>query len=535
MTRTGDNNRRLAARGKLAPDALQAALHAAAVHRVEGRHDEAAALYAGIERSNPEAVDAPYFLALIDLVRGRPAPALARLRKLARRMPQSFEAWQAVSHAHRALGQWREAVEASRRALRLQPGHLHEQLQLVEALEVLGSMGEAAAMLHNLADQPETRLAALNRLARLDPASIGAAELAELEAAAGSDQTELTMRIALNFTLGEALERRGRHDQAFAAFAAGARLKRQTLAGELPSPEPPLFAPRGRALTPQQAEREHAEQVGFMKAVFTPELIAKHAGGGHHLATPIFIVGMPRSGSTLLEQILSSHPKVQGLGETGALLQVSCDQFPIRLFGPDPPGHFRRLADAYLAAMHDQGWTSSPRFIDKMLYNYLHIGLIHLMFPRAVILHSVRDPVETCLANYRMLFESGHETSYDLAETGRQYLRYREMMDHWTRLLPGRVVDVEYEALVADPEARIRWLVTEACGLPWDEACLSFHRTRRAVRTASVAQVRQPIFTTALQRWRRYESHLGPLLEVLGPRLVAPPPAGAPSHSLDAP
>jgi hypothetical protein len=138
------------------------------------------------------------------------------------------------------------------------------------------------------------------------------------------------------------------------------------------------------------------------------------------------------------------------------------------------------------------------------------------MFPRAVILHSVRDPVDTCLSCYRQLFAQGGETLYDLADIGAEYLGYRGMMAHWARVLPGRVIDVDHEALVSDPQSRIRWLVSEACGLPWDEACLAFHAARAPVRTASSAQVRQPIFTTSLQRWRRYEAHLAPLLRALG-------------------
>ena len=146
------------------------------------------------------------------------------------------------------------------------------------------------------------------------------------------------------------------------------------------------------------------------------------------------------------------------------------------------------------------------------------------MFPRAVILHSVRDPVDTCLACYRQLFASGNETLYDLGQIGAEYVGYRAVMDHWRAVLPGRVVDVSHEALVQDPERQIRWLVTEACGLDWDPACLVFHRTRRSVRTASVAQVRLPIFTTSLQRWRRYADHLGPLFEALGPYAPKPLP-----------
>jgi hypothetical protein len=225
---------------------------------------------------------------------------------------------------------------------------------------------------------------------------------------------------------------------------------------------------------------------------------------------------MPRSGSTLLEQILSSHRRVQGLGETTTLIQTVRGRYPLDLFAPDPPGHFRQMADAYFKAMHDQGWGSAPRFVDKLLDNYLDVGLIHLMLPKAVILHSVRDPVDTCLACWRKNFRTSQEFSYDLGDVGRQYVRYREMMDHWSTVLPGRVIDVSHEALVADPDTEIRRLVTEACGLEWDEACLRFYETKRPVRTASVAQVRQPIFTSSVARWRRYEKHLRPLFEALG-------------------
>lgn len=517
MTRNTGADRRPGARARLPAEALQAALHEAAVHRVEGRHDEAYAAYQAIERSNPEVPEPGYFLALLDLLKARPAPALARLLKLTRRLPRSFDVWEAVAYTYRDLGRWREAIDASRRALAVRPGHLSEELELADALEVTGAIDQALELLRGLTDQEGKRVPALMRIARIRPSAISESDLETLTRSAASEDGAPEFRASLQFSLGEILERRGRYDAAFDAFAAGARIKRDLLAGKIEAPERPLFSPPVRTLAPEEAEQEHSRQIAAMKAIFTPGFIAQHQGGGHHLETPIFIVGMPRSGSTLLEQILSSHAKVQGLGETGGLIETVRRRFPINLSAPNPPGHFRKMAEDYLAAMHDEGWTSAPRFIDKMLYNYAYIGVIHLMFPRARILHSVRDPVETCLANYRILFQTAHETSYDLAEIGRQYVRYREMMAHWDAVLPGRVIEARHEDLVADPEARIRWLVTEACGLPWDEACLSFHQTRRAVRTASVAQVRQPIFKSSIGRWRRYEKHLGPLLEALGP------------------
>jgi hypothetical protein len=154
--------------------------------------------------------------------------------------------------------------------------------------------------------------------------------------------------------------------------------------------------------------------------------------------------------------------------------------------------------------------------------NFFDIGMIHLCLPNAVILHSVRDPVDTCLGCYRQIFATGHETTYDLTLIGKTYVLYRRLMEHWQRVLPGRVIDVVYEKLVADPESEIRRLVA-ICGLPWNDACLRFYENQRPVTTASSSQVRQPIFKGAVQRWRRYEKHLGPLLEALGP--YAPPGA----------
>jgi hypothetical protein len=239
---------------------------------------------------------------------------------------------------------------------------------------------------------------------------------------------------------------------------------------------------------------------------------------------------MPRSGSTLLEQILSSHGQVQGLGECGALFAAVQGKYP---YQPNPPGaeddpeHFRRMANDYLERLRALGWKKTPFVIDKMLGNYMHIGMIHLMFPRATILLSMRDPVDNCLACFRKLFRTGNETSYDLRDVGAQYVRYRQMIAHWDAVLPGRIVPVSHEQLVEDPERMTRWLVQEACGLKWDEVCLRFYATKRAVRTASVAQVRRPIFRTSVERWRRYERHLGPLLEALGPYA----PAGVPGSA----
>jgi hypothetical protein len=243
----------------------------------------------------------------------------------------------------------------------------------------------------------------------------------------------------------------------------------------------------------------------------TPAFLAAHAAAVHRTSAPIFVVGMPRSGSTLIEQVLASHPQVQGLGETGVLPALAVRGYPTTDAG------LRDLASRYLAAIRDRGWDGASRFVDKTLENYLHVGLIQLLFPRATILHAVRDPLDTGFACYRQLFVSGNETLYDLTEIGAEQLRYRGLMDHWTQAAPGRVLDISYEALVADPEGQIQALVSEAAGLPWDAACLDFHIREGAVQTASASQVRRPIYRTSVQRWRRHAERLAPLISALGP------------------
>jgi tetratricopeptide (TPR) repeat protein len=484
-------------------------LDEAAGHAVAGRLAEAAAAYARAERADPDDFRAPLSLATINLRQGRPDLALPRLRRAAELKPDLVDAWHNLGGVAQALELWDEAADAYGRALELRPGAVETRRNYAIVLSILGRIIEAEAQHRRLAETPATRLWALTRLALIRPDAITEAELGEMGEAA-AEGGDLDTRIGLWFALGEALERRGRADVVFDAFAEGNRLKRGALAGR-PGVDPPAVL----AL--------HRESARRVQAAFGAGHFAAHQGQGLSTAAPIFVVGMPRSGSTLIEQILSAHPDVRSLGETAALPQLLERGALGAGANPAAPDRamVRGLARQYLDAIRGRGWRGAGRFVDKTLENYLHVGAIALMFPRAVILHAVRDPLDTCLSCWRQLFAQGAETLYDLAEIGGEYVAYRETMDHWRRVLPGRVIDVEHEALVADPERRIRWLVTDAAGLDWNDACLAFHVAGGAVRTASSAQVRQPIFRTSLGRWRRYESRLGPLLEALGP--YAPP------------
>jgi tetratricopeptide (TPR) repeat protein len=516
----------------LQPDVLDAFLKKGTELHGAGRFDEAARFYQHVRDCNPEALAAPYFHALMDVEVGYLDQALERLRYVVRRDPNALQAQYALAYVFEQLGRWQQAADGYRRAMNIPPGSTAARAQLASVLEVLGRLDEAIAEFRKLTDDPRTRPRALLHIASIKPSAISAAEQDEIAAVAADPERDFGLRVGAYFSLGDLYERQRRYDDAFAAFAAANRMRREKLTEPVEDDPKPVIEPpsaRARAEDPDKIAERHANVVARNIGLFTPELFARHQGKGHASRAPIFIVGMPRSGSTLIEQILASHPKVEGLGECGAIHAAVQAKYPYQPNPPDAendPEHFRRMADDYLTRLRALGWGKSPRVIDKMLGNYMHIGMIALMFPHAIILNSVRDPVDTCLACFRKLFRSGNELTYDLADVGALYVRYRQMMAHWDAVLPDRVITVSHEELVADPERRIRWLVTEACGLKWDEACLRFHATKRAVRTASVAQVRQPIFSTSIARWRRYERHLGPLFAALGPYAPAEHRAG---------
>ena len=463
-----------------------------AAHFEAGRLDAAARLYLRAERRAPGDIRPSYSLAVIDIAQGRLPRAQRRLEAVVALAPEHLAAQHNLGAVRQQLGDWSGSAAAYEAALALRPAAPETRQALAAALTILGRSEEAAGHYQVLARTPDTRWAALTRLALIAPGAIDDEALADMRRAAGDSALDADTRTGLWFGLGEALERRARHDEAFEAFAEGNRLKR---AGLQPSAE--------------AAARAHAAAADHVRALFTPAFLATAEGKGSPSAAPIFVVGFPRSGSTLIEQILASHPQVQGLGETAALPRLLEGRPP-----PETSARLRRPADDYLAAMRAGGWDGRGRFVDKTLENYLHVGLIHLMFPRAVILHAVRDPMDVGLSCFRQLFASGNETLYDLADIAAELRRYEAVMAHWREVLPGRVIDVRHEALVADPETEIRKLIA-AAGLAWDPAVLDFHAREGAVRTASATQVRRPIFQDSIERWRRYEAHLGPLKAAL--------------------
>jgi hypothetical protein len=259
----------------------------------------------------------------------------------------------------------------------------------------------------------------------------------------------------------------------------------------------------------------------------TAELFSGREGTGCQAPDPIFVVGLPRAGSTLLEQILASHSMVEGTTELADIIALSrrlagdrkanpAGRYP-EILSELTPDQLRELGESYLESTRVHR-SALPFFIDKMPNNWLHVGLIHLILPNAKIIDARRHPMAGCFACYKQLFARGQTFTYDLAALGHYYRNYHNVMDHWDKVLPGKVLRVQYEDMVDDSETQIR-RVLRHCALPFEEQCLRFYETERAVRTPSSEQVRQPIFQQGLEQWRNYEAHLDPLKQALGPLL----------------
>jgi tetratricopeptide (TPR) repeat protein len=307
----------------------------------------------------------------------------------------------------------------------------------------------------------------------------------------------------LHFGYAKALDDLGEHPKALEHYIIGAKQKRATLSYD---------------------EKDTSKFFGDIKAAFPAEMFKNRPFPGLPNDQMIFIVGMPRSGSTLVEQILSAHPDVFGAGEVKhfarALTQMrdrfpSMSRFPAMVSEMEP-FHYDLAGNAYLKSILPMAGPKAKKITDKLLTNYFFVGLLHLIFPNAKFVHTHRNPVDTCFSAFTKLFKDDMPHSYDFGELGRYYLEYRALMNHWHDVLPaGTILDVKYEDVVADVEGKARELI-DFVGLEWDPACVEFHKSTRPVKTASVAQVRKPVYTASVERWRRYGPGLQPLADALG-------------------
>jgi tetratricopeptide (TPR) repeat protein len=407
------------------------------------------------------------------------------------------------------LDRFDEAEAKYRCAIEVNPGFAGAYNNLGLLMKAKGRLSEASNTIEQAIRLAPRNIAYYNNLSAIRPFAAGDPFLAALEALARNCAAlSAADQIHLHFALAKAYENTGQPERAFQHLHSGNTLKRRQIAYD---------------------EAETLGQMDRLCELISRDFIEAHQGCGEPSSTPVFIIGMMRSGTTLIEQILASHPQVFGAGELH-LLDHTIGSIRRDLPGHPPfpdmvramsAGHFRALGARYLEKIARLA-PAAARITDKMTVNFLFAGLIHLALPNATIIHAVRDPVDTCVSCFATHFTEMHAHTYDLAELGRYYRHYRALMAHWQAVLPpGRILDVRYEELIADLEGVARRIVAH-CGLVWDAHCLDFHRTERTVRTASAAQVRKPIYTDSVGRWRKYESFLGPLFAELQPHSAYP-------------
>jgi tetratricopeptide (TPR) repeat protein len=419
--------------------------------------------------------------------------------------PDLVEAWLGRGDTFGDMRKLDEARESYEKALSIDDKNSAAQLALGSHFLEVGRIDDARQLFRKSIEH-EPGGGAYWNLCSTKKFKAGDPDIAAMEALATQQGLLKRNRMFLDFALGKAYADIGEHRRSFEHLLAANAIERETV---------------------KYSEAEPAALYQNVQRVFTPALLAAKSGFGDPSRRPIFIVGMPRSGSTLLEQILSSHPAVEGVGEVTAYPEAANNVIGRALDSritdaryPDIVADLdgktlMSIGQDYLGRIAALATTDAERLTDKLLSKYLYIGLIHLTLPNAVILHTVRNPLDTCISCFSIRFKDRKlRFTYDLGELGRTYRRYQAVMRHWHSVLPGKVLDVQYEDVVADTEGQARRIIAH-CGLPWDDRCLAFHKNDRAVRTASVSQVRQPIYKSSVSRWKPYEEFLGPLLKEL--------------------
>ncbi len=463
----------LAAVLAIAPDYAAARCDYAQTLTKRQKHAEAGAEIDRLLATDPANIDYRILAATAAVGLGQNDRALELYQAMRRDFPASWDVPLWMGHALKTVGRVPEAIEAYRVAAQARP-----------------DFGDAYWSLANL------------KLYRF-----GDDEIALMRAEEASAGIVLADRYHLCFALGKALEDRGETAESWAYYERGNALKRSE-SGYRPEP----FETNTR----------------LQKQVCAPAFFEARRGWGDPGRDPIFVLGLPRSGSTLIEQILASHSQVEGTQELANIQRMVLD-----LQGPDSdddaPRYPAALADLTAADCRALGAryladtqvyrTGKAFFIDKMPNNFRHIGLIHLMLPNAAIIDARREPMACCFSNLKQLFAQGQEFTYGVDDIARYYRTYLELMDHWDAALPGRVLRVHHEDVVDDLEGSVRRLL-DHCGLPFEPACVEFHKTRRSVRTPSSEQVRQPIFRDSLDQWKAYEPWLAPLKAALGDATV---------------
>jgi predicted Zn-dependent protease len=488
-------------------DHIEAMRLLARIGSAQGVLDDAEILLAEVIARAPDYQAARHDYACVLLECHKHVEARAQLEILLSRAPHSVPYRTLYASVTVGLGRQEEAVTLFRDVIAETPPRTREmaelQLSVAHALKTLGRRDEAIAAYRSaIAARPDFGDAYWS-LANLKTFRFAETDIAQAVAKEARLETTQVDRYHFCFALGKAFEDSARFETSWLYYERGNALKRQE-----------------SRYRPEIIENNTANQ----KTVCHASFFAERIGWGSASDAPIFIVGLPRSGSTLIEQILASHSQVEGTQELADIPRIVID-----FQGRDPdfdnpryPGNLEALTQENVTALagrylHDTSVyrIGKQRFIDKMPNNFRHIGLIHLMFPHATIIDARRDPMSCCFSNFKQLFAQGQEFTYSIEDIARYYRTYLDLMAHWDTVLPGRVLRVLHEDVVDDLEGNVRRIL-DFCALPFEQSCIDFHKTARSVRTASSEQVRQPIFRDGLDQWRQFEPWLEPLRDALG-------------------
>jgi tetratricopeptide (TPR) repeat protein len=425
--------------------------------------------------------------------------AMAQLRRALELKPGQIDSLALMANCFNRLGRGEEAVQFADKGLRMDENHPGCRVAKAEALISMGKMDEAITLLQkNIKDKIGVArswqsLSATRKYASDDP------ELGDVRTELKDPSFTEDQKVPLHFALAKMASDAKLYDEAMAEYIAAK-------------------AKDAASYDIVQYER----RVDSLIDIFNPLFLGARKDFGDPSHRPVFIVGMPRSGTTLTEQIISSHPQVAGageLGEMGSIARGIGDNIKLMSrYGASLMSISRedsaKWAQRYLKFI-ERTSRDAARVTDKMPHNYEQVGLIALLFPNATIIHCKRDAIDNCLSCYMNAFTDAHAYNTDLGKLGRYYRAYDRLMKHWNKVLPGRIFENQYETLVEDQEGQSRKLISH-CKLEWDDACLNYTENERSVTTISRWQVRQPIYKTSLKRWKPYEKHLGPLIAGLG-------------------
>lgn len=425
----------------------------------------------------------------------------ARLTRIGADNPDSYLL---MGNAYSAAGRYEDAINAYKKALGLAAEHPGALSGLAHNLKTVGKQEEAIAIYRKCIAANPYFTEAYWSLANLKTFRFTDEEVRSMEKLLQEPNIPDNAQVHLCNALGFQYEYQQEYDQAFAYFEKCNTTKRKL----------------------EYYDAVETESLyDRIIEVFDQEFVNRAPAGKEFDVTPIFIIGLPRSGSTLLEQILASHSQVEGTHELSDLARIvrelpdrlnTREPYPIGLTAADA-AFFAELGQAYLDRTQKYR-SGSPYFTDKNPNNFINVGLVHLALPDAVFINARRHPLDSCLGSFKQLFAKGQAFSYDLVDIGEYYLQYERLMEHWCNVLPGKLLDVRYEDVVGDLEMQVRRIL-QHCGLPFEEQCLRFYETDRAVKTASSEQVRQPIYSSSVNLWRNYEWQLEPLIEILEPML----------------